>query len=61
MERIDILVNNAGVYTEHPIDKIDFTDWQNAWNKSINTNLIGPANLTFLVAKEMVETEVAVK
>jgi NAD(P)-dependent dehydrogenase (short-subunit alcohol dehydrogenase family) len=53
--RIDILVNNAGIYFEHPIDKIDFTEWQSAWNKSINTNLIGPANLTFRVAKEMIK------
>ena len=53
--RIDVLVNNAGVYSEHPIEKIDFNDWQTAWNKSINTNLIGPANLSFLVAKEMIK------
>jgi 3-oxoacyl-[acyl-carrier protein] reductase len=53
--RIDVLVNNAGMYFEHPIDKIDFTEWQSAWNKSINTNLMGPANLTFLVAKEMIK------
>ena len=53
--RIDFLVNNAGVYTEHPIDKIDFSKWQSAWNKSINTNLIGPAHLTFKVAKEMIK------
>jgi len=56
--RIDVLVNNAGVYTEHPIDKIDFTEWQSAWNKSINTNLLGPANLTFHVAKEMIKQSV---
>ena len=54
--RIDVLVNNAGVYSEHPIDKIDFTEWQSAWNKSINTNLLGPANLTFRVAKEMIKS-----
>ncbi len=53
--RIDVLVNNAGVYFEHPIDKIDFTEWQNAWSRTINTNLIGPANLTFMVAKEMIK------
>jgi NAD(P)-dependent dehydrogenase (short-subunit alcohol dehydrogenase family) len=53
--RIDVLVNNAGVYTEHPIEKIGFSEWQTAWNKSINTNLMGPANLTFLVAKEMIK------
>ena len=53
--RIDVLINNAGVYTEHPIEKIDFTEWQSSWNKSINTNLIGPANLTFCMAKEMIK------
>ena len=53
--RIDVLVNNAGVYTEHPLEKITFSDWQNAWNKTINTNLLGPANLTFLVAKAMIK------
>lgn len=53
--RIDVLVNNAGVYFEHPIDKIDFSEWQSAWNRTINTNLIGPANLTFRIAKEMIK------
>ncbi len=53
--RIDVLVNNAGVYTEHPLEHTDFTAWQNTWNKTINTNLIGPANLTFRVAKEMIK------
>jgi 3-oxoacyl-[acyl-carrier protein] reductase len=53
--RIDVLINNAGVYTEHPIEKIDFFEWESAWNKSINTNLIGPAHLTFLVTKEMIK------
>ena len=53
--RIDVLVNNAGVYLEHRIDAINFDDWKTAWNKTINTNLLGPANLTFRVAKEMIK------
>lgn len=53
--RIDVLVNNAGVYTEHPIDKVDFTEWQSVWHGTINTNLIGPANLSFRVAKKMIK------
>jgi len=53
--RIDVLVNNAGVYFEHRIDAINFDDWQTAWNKIINTNLLGPANLTFRVANEMIK------
>lgn len=53
--RIDVLINNAGAYIEHPIENISFDSWQSAWNKSININLIGTANLTFLVAKEMIK------
>ena len=53
--RIDVLVNNAGVYSEHPIETVDFADWQKAWSQSINTNLIGPSNLTFIVAKKMIK------
>ena len=54
-DRVDVLVNNAGAYSEHPIENVSFDDWQAAWNKSININLIGAANLTFLVAKEMIK------
>lgn len=53
--RIDVLVNNAGVYTEHSLEKVNFDDWQTAWSKTITTNLIGPANLTFRVANEMIK------
>jgi len=53
--RIDVLINNAGTYIEHPIDKINFDEWQSAWNKTINTNLIGPSNLIFKVVKEMIK------
>ncbi len=54
--KIDILINNAGLYAEHPIDKTDFTAWQENWRKIVETNLIGPANLTYLVANEMIKT-----
>jgi 3-oxoacyl-[acyl-carrier protein] reductase len=52
--RIDILINNAGVFEEVPIAKQSYEDWQEKWNRTINTNLIGPANLSFLVAKNMI-------
>jgi 3-oxoacyl-[acyl-carrier protein] reductase len=55
MNRIDILVNNAGVYDEHRIPEVSYEEWQNFWEKMIQTNLIGPANLSFLVAKEMIK------
>ncbi len=51
---IAVLVNNAGIFEEVPIAKQTYEDWQDIWNQTINTNLIGPANLTFLVAKNMI-------
>jgi len=52
-ERIDVLVNNAGVFEEHDIMELSFEKWQMIWHKTIDTNLTGPANLSFLVAKTM--------
>ena len=57
MGSIDVLVNNAGVYKLHPIGEIDTQEWLDAWQKTISTNLIGPANLTFCVANHMIEND----
>ena len=51
--RMDILVNNAGVYEYHPPLAASFEDWRAAWERTISTNLVGPAHLTFLAAQEM--------
>ena len=50
---IDVLVNNAGVFEAHPIAEVSFEDWQRAWERTLQTNLIGPAHLTFCVARHM--------
>ncbi len=52
---IDILINNAGVFEEMDFSTINYEEWQNAWAKTMNTNLTGVANLSFLVAKHMVK------
>jgi 3-oxoacyl-[acyl-carrier protein] reductase len=52
--RIDVLVNNAGVYEEHPILETSYEDWQQSWRRTIETNLIGPANLMHAVVPHMV-------
>jgi len=52
---INILVNNAGIFEEAPLLKQTYEDWQDKWNRTINTNLLGPANLSFLVAKNMID------
>lgn len=52
---IDILVNNAGIYEHHDITKVDFDHWQNSWDRTLKTNLIGPANICFYAAKHMMK------
>jgi NAD(P)-dependent dehydrogenase (short-subunit alcohol dehydrogenase family) len=51
--RIDILVNNAGVFVAHAIAEVSFDEWQQAWTRTIQTNLIGAAHVTFCVAQQM--------
>ncbi len=54
-EKLDILVNNAGVWVEHLVEEVDFEGWQEAWRKVLDTNLVGPANLSYLAARHMIE------
>ena len=55
LEHIDILVNNAGIYFDHPLDGVTYQTWQAAWQETINTNLIGAANVSYCVAQHMIE------
>ena len=52
--RVDVLVNNAGVYEEHPVLSTGYEDWQRIWRRTLETNLLGPANLIHAVAPHMV-------
>lgn len=51
---LDIVVNNAGVYLDHPIADVDFERWLYAWRSTIDTNLIGPANVCYAAAQHMI-------
>ncbi len=55
MGGVDVLVNNAAVFEAHPVPEVDYDAWQDAWSRTIATNLIGPANLSFLAAHVMME------
>lgn len=51
---LDILVNNAAVHEHHPIDKVSYPDWQNEWQRTLATNLMGAVNITYCAAQHMI-------
>lgn len=52
--RIDVLVNNAGIYETADIFELSYEEFREYFSNTMNTNLVGVANLSFLVIKEMV-------
>lgn len=52
---LDMLINNAGMGFHHPIDSSSYNEWQEGWNKIINTNLLGPSNMCFHAAQVMIQ------
>ncbi|HHS14112.1 MAG TPA: SDR family oxidoreductase [bacterium] len=55
MDSINILVNNAGIYDFHDPAGLSFDEWRKIWDKMLQVNLTGPAHLSFLVSKHMIE------
>lgn len=53
---IEVLVNNAGIFREHKIDQVSYNQWQKAFREIMDTNLNGVANLTYLVAHQMMQS-----
>lgn len=52
---VNILINNAGLYIFHPPLKTAYDAWQFAWQHTLATNLVGPANLSLLAAQSMAD------
>ncbi len=50
---VDVLVNNAGIFLEHPPLIASYATWQDLWQRTLATNLVGPANLSYLAAHSM--------
>lgn len=50
---LDVLVNNAGVFLAHPILATSYEDWQRDWRRSLETNLLGAANVTWCAVRHM--------
>lgn len=57
--RIDVLVNNAALApnpsTSHPIATVDYATWHRTWERMVQVDLQAPANLSFLVARSLIE------
>jgi 3-oxoacyl-[acyl-carrier protein] reductase len=54
MERIDVLVNNAGIFERHDIAEVKFENWVRAWERTLDTNLLGTAHVTYWAAQAMI-------
>lgn len=55
MGRVNVLVNNAGIYLDHAFTAVDYEQWLKAWEKTIQVNLYGPANLSYLIGRQMIK------
>jgi NAD(P)-dependent dehydrogenase (short-subunit alcohol dehydrogenase family) len=63
--RVDVLVNNAARFLDpdgtgsrrgdHRVTEVGYDAWVQAWQATLATNLLGPANLTFCIARHMRE------
>lgn len=52
--RIDILVNNAAIYEDHPLAEVDYETWQASWRATLDTNVLGAANMSYCAARQMI-------
>jgi NAD(P)-dependent dehydrogenase (short-subunit alcohol dehydrogenase family) len=50
---LDIVVNNAGISLRHPVDAVDYEAWQQAWQRILAINLLGPANVMYWAVQHM--------
>jgi NAD(P)-dependent dehydrogenase (short-subunit alcohol dehydrogenase family) len=53
---VDVLVNNAAVVTSgYSVATADYDAWQRAWQETLAVNLLGAANLSYCVARGLIE------
>ncbi|MEV7724212.1 SDR family oxidoreductase [Streptomyces sp. NPDC087917] len=52
---VDVLVNNAALMVAHPLAETSYADWREAWRRTVDVNLLGPAHLSHRVARRMIE------
>lgn len=56
---VDVLVNNAAFAPSagaaHPVAEVSYEDWQRVWRRMLDVNVLGTANVTYCVARHMIE------
>ncbi len=56
---IDVLVNNAAAApsedNRHSVTEVSYVDWQRIWHHMVDVNLLGAANLTYGVARHLID------
>ena len=55
MGGLRIVVNNAAINEWQPPLRVDYDVWNDVWQRSLDTNLVGPANVMFWAARHMAE------
>jgi NAD(P)-dependent dehydrogenase (short-subunit alcohol dehydrogenase family) len=53
MGPVAVLVNNAAIYEAHPLWATGYEEWQEAWRRTLDTNLLGPAHLCYFAGNAM--------
>ncbi|HET6286555.1 MAG TPA: SDR family oxidoreductase [Amycolatopsis sp.] len=60
---VDVLVNNAAyapsAAAAHPVVEVSYADWQRIWRRMVDVNVLGTANVTYCVARHMIERDAA--
>jgi len=51
---LDVLVNNAGIFEAHPPLSTGWEQWQDAWTRTLQVNLLGAAHATFCAVPHLV-------
>ena len=55
---VDILVNNAGIYDQYDLTELSYQQWLDKWERYIQINLMAPVNLSFIIARKMIEQKI---